>query len=88
VRRDGAATADHHADVLAAAFAQHVHHVGEILVVAALVGAHRDRVGVLVDRGVHDIGDAAIVPQVHHLGAACLQQPPDHVDGGIVAVEQ
>ena len=88
VRCDGAATADHHADVLAAAFAQHVHHVGEILVVAALVGAHRDRVGVLVDGGAHDVGDAAIVPEVHHLGAARLQQAPDHVDGGIVAVEQ
>src|SRR5205814_26675 len=88
LRRDGAATADHHADVLAAAFAQHVHHVGEILVVAALVGAHGDRIRVLVDGGAHDVGDAAIVAEVHHLRAARLQQAPDHVDGGIVAVEQ
>ena len=46
------------------------------------------RVGVLLDRGAHDIGDAAVVAEVHHLGAVRLQQAADHVDGGVVAVEQ
>ena len=71
-----------------AALAQHVDHVGEVLVVAALVGADGDGVGVLVDGGAHDVGDAAVVAEVHHLGAARLQQAPDHVDGGVVTVEQ
>ena len=71
-----------------AALAQHVDHVGEILVVAALVGADRNGIGVLVDGRAHDVGDAAVVPQVHDFGAVPLQQTPDHVDGGIVAVEE
>jgi len=87
-RGDRAPAAHHHADVAAAALAQHVHHVGEVLVVAALVGAHSDRIGVLVDGGAHDVGDAAVVAEVHHLGAARLQEPPDHVDRGVVAVEE
>ena len=55
---------------------------------AALVGAHRDCVGVLLDSGAHDVGDAAVVPQVHHFRALRLQQAPDHIDRGVVAVEQ
>jgi hypothetical protein len=88
VRRDGAATADYYANVRIAALAQHVDHVDEILVVATLIGTHRDGVGVLIDRCPHDVGDAAVVPEMHDLGAARLQQPPDHVDGGVVAVEE
>ena len=68
VRRDRAAAADHDADVLRVLLAQHVHHVAEVLVVAALVGADRDAVGVLLDRRAHDVGDAAVVPEVHDLG--------------------
>ena len=46
------------------------------------------RVRVLLDRGAHDVGDAAVVAEVHHLRAARLQQAADHVDGGVVAVEE
>ena len=88
VRRDGAAAAHDHADVLRAELAQHVHHVPEVLVVAALVGTAGDAVGVFLDRGAHDVGDAAVVAEVHDLGAVRLQQPADDVDGGVVAVEQ
>ena len=55
---------------------------------AALVGADGDGVGVLLDGGAHDVGDAAVVAQVHHFRAVRLQQAPDHVDGGVVPVEQ
>ena len=88
IRGDRAAAADDDAHVLVAALAQHVDHVGEVLVVAALIGADRDRVRVLLDGGAHDVRDTAVVPEVHHLGAARLQQAADHVDGGVVAVEQ
>src|SRR5262249_4097615 len=55
VRCDRAATPDHHAHVLVAALTQHVDHVGEVLVVAALVGADGDGVGVLVDGAAPDV---------------------------------
>src|SRR4029077_16864729 len=77
VGRDGASAADHYPHVAVATLAQHVDHVGEVLVVAALVGADGNGVGVLVDRGAHDVGHAAVVPEVHHFRATCLQQAPD-----------
>ena len=55
---------------------------------AALVAADRDGIGILGDGGAHDVGDAAVVAEVHDLGAARLQQAADHVDGGVVPVEQ
>ena len=88
VGRNGAAAADHHAHVAVAALAQHVDHVGEIFVVAALVGGDGDGVGILVDGGAHDVGHAAVVAEVHNFRTAALQQAADHVDGGIVTVEQ
>ena len=54
----------------------------------ALVAADRDAVGVFLDRSPHDVGDAAVVAEVHDLGAVALQDPADDVDGGIVAVKQ
>src|SRR5262249_26803197 len=88
VRRDRATAAHHDTYVGVAALAQHVDHVGEVFVVPALVGAHRDRVGVLVDRRAHDVGNATVVAEMDHFRAARLQQAADHVDGRIVAVEQ
>ena len=46
------------------------------------------RVRILLDRGADDVGDAAVVAEVHDLGAVRLQQAADHVDRGVVAVEQ
>ncbi len=88
LRRDGAPAADDHPDMLVTTLPEHVHHVGEVLVVAALVGAHRDGIGVLLDRGTHDIGDATVMAQMDHLRPVRLEQAPDHVDRGIMAVEQ
>ena len=71
-----------------AALAQHVDHVLEVLDVAALVGTAGDAVGIFLHRGAHDVGDAAVVAEMHDLGAVRLQQPADDVDRGVVAVEQ
>ena len=68
-RRDGAAAAAEHADVAGAALGEHVHHVLEELVVAALVAGQGDAVGVLLQRGAHDVFHRAVVAQVDHLGA-------------------
>ena len=54
-RGDRAAAAAEDADVPGALLAQHVDRVLEVLEVAALVGADRDPVGVLLDRGAHDV---------------------------------
>ena len=74
--RDRAPAAAEDADVAGAALAQHLDHVAEVLDVPALVGADGDRVGVLLDRRAHDLGDAAVVAEVDHLrarapGSAC-----------------
>jgi hypothetical protein len=88
VRRDRAAAADDDADVRGIEAAQHVDHVLEVLDVPALVGTAGDTVGVFLDRGAHDVGNAAVVPEVHDLRAVRLQQSADDVDRRVVAVEQ
>ena len=73
---------------LAPQIAQPVDHVAEILVVPALVGTDRDAVGIFLDRGAHDVVDAAVVTEVDDLRALRLDQAPHDVDRGVVAVEQ
>ncbi len=87
VRRDRAAAAHDHADVGRAVCLQQVHHVAEILVVPTLVAADGDPVGVLLDRGPHDVGNAAVVAKVHDLGAVRLQDAADDIDGRVMTVE-
>jgi hypothetical protein len=88
LRRDRAAAAAEHANVAGAALLEHVDHVLEVFDVAALVGRQRDRVGVFLQRGAHDVLDAAVVAEVDHFRALRLDQAPHDVDGGVVAVEQ
>jgi hypothetical protein len=88
LRGDGAAAATEHPHMAGAAFAQHVHHVLEVLDVAALVGRQRDRIGVLLQRRAHHILDAAVVAEMDHLRALRLDQPAHDVDRRVVAVEQ
>ena len=67
---------------------QRVDQVAEVLEVAALVGADRHGLDVLLDGGVDDLLDRAVVPEVDDLGPLGLEDPPHDVDGGVVAVEQ
>ena len=67
---------------------QQIHHVFEELDVAALVGGDRDALGVLLDRGVDDLLDRAVVAEMDHLGPLRLQDAAHDVDGGIVTVKQ
>ena len=73
---------------LRAPLVEHLAHVGEELHVTALVAGHGDALGVLLDRGGDDLLDAAVVPEVDHLGAGGLQDAAHDVDRGIVAVEE
>ena len=68
--------------------AQRLDEVLEVLDVAALVGRDGDALGVLLERGVHDLLDRAVVPEVDHLAALAHEDPPHDVDRGVVAVEQ
>jgi hypothetical protein len=60
----------------------------EVLHVAALVGADRHALDVLVQDRVHHLADRPVVPEVDHLRALGLQDPPDDADGGVMTVEQ
>ena len=88
VRHDDPAATAEDLDVAAAQRAQPVHHVLEVLGVAALVAADRDALHVLLQRGRDHLVHRAVVAQVDDLGAHALQQPPHDVDGRVVAVEQ
>ena len=68
--------------------AQQLHEVLEVLHVPALVGRDRHALDVLLQRGVHDLLDRAVVAEVDHLAALALEDPPHDVDRGVVAVEQ
>ena len=85
---DHAAAAAVHLDVAGAALAEKVHHVLEVLDVAALVARDRDALRVLLDGRPHDVVHGAVVAEVDHLDALRLQDAPHDVDCGVVAVEQ
>ena len=87
-RHDHAAAAAEHLDVLAAARAERVDHVLEVLEVAALVRADGDALRVLLQRGGDDLVHRAVVAEVDHLGPHVHEDAPHDVDGGVVAVEQ
>jgi hypothetical protein len=87
-RHDDAAAAAEDLDALAAATLQQVHHVLEVLDVAALVGGDGDALHVLLQRRGDDLLDRAVVAEVDHLRAGRLQDAPHDVDRGVVAVEQ
>ena len=89
-RDDHSAAAAVHLDVLRAPLLEEVDHVLEELVVAALVGKNRDRdaLCVLLDCGVDDFFDRAVVTEMDHLGPLRLQDAAHDVDGGIVTVKQ
>ena len=55
---------------------------------AALVRGHGHRVGVFAGRRVGDLRRRPVVPEMHHLGAAPLEQPPEDMDRGVVSVEE
>ena len=87
-RHNDATAAAKNLNVLATAAFQQVDHVLEVFDVAALVAADGDTLGVFLQRCCHHFLDAAVVPQMNHLGAHALQNAPHDVDGGIVPVKQ
>jgi hypothetical protein len=87
-RRDRAAAAAEHADVARPTLPEHVDHVLEVLDMATLVARQRDRVGVFLQRGAHDVLDRTVVAEVDDFRTLRLDQPPHDVDRGVVSVEQ
>ena len=88
VRDDDPAAAAEDPDVPGAGLGQQLRQVLEVLDVAALVGADRDALRVLLEHRVDDLADRAVVPEVHDLGALRLQDAAHDVDRGVVPVEQ
>ena len=85
---DDPAAATEDPDVRGAHLAEQVLHVPEELVVAALIRRDRDGLRVLFDGGLDDLEDRPVVAEMDDLGARVLEQAADHVDRGVVAVEQ
>ena len=88
IGQDDAAAAGENTDVTGALRRQAVHQVLEKFHVPALVGGDRHGPGVFLNRRSHDFPGRAVVAQMDHLRAAGLEQAPEDVDGGVVAVEQ
>ena len=84
---DPSAAADH-LDVVGARLTEQLDEVLEVLDVAALVGADRDALDVLLDRRVDDLLDGAVVAEVDDLGPLALHDPSHDVDRRVVPVEQ
>ncbi len=87
-RHDHPAAAAEHLNVGAAAFAQQLDHVLEVLDMAALIGADRDALHILLQRGGHHLIDRTVVAEVDHFRPHALQDATHDVDGGVMAVEQ
>ena len=67
---DRAPTTAEDTDVLATHLVEQPAEVPEELHVAALIGRHGDRMGVLLDGGLGDLVGTAVVPEVDDLGTA------------------
>ncbi len=55
---------------------------------AALIGANGHGMGVLLHHSGHDLGHRPVVAEVDDFGPGGLENAPNHVYGGVVAVEQ
>jgi hypothetical protein len=73
---------------IGAALLQQIDHVFEKFHVAALIAGDGDALGVFLDGGVDDLLDRAVVAQMDHLDAGALQNAPENIDGGVVAVKK
>ena len=85
---DDAPAPAEHANAARPLLLQLVDEVLEVLEVPALVGAHRDRIGVFLHRRAHHFAHRAVVTEMDHLRARPLQNPAHDVDRGIVPVEE
>ena len=83
-----AAAAAKDLNVFAPALAQQVHHVFEILHVAALVRADRDALRIFLQSSSDHFLDRAVVAQVNDLGPHALQNAPHDVDGRVMPIKQ
>ena len=76
------------AHVAAPPGAQAVEQVGEVLHVAALVGADGHGLNVFGHHGGGHLVDRTVVAEVDDLGPLTLEEPAHDVDGRVVAVEE
>jgi hypothetical protein len=85
---DHAASASEHLNVLAAAFAQQLDHVGVVLIVSTLVATDCDALNIFLQRRRHNLLDRAVVSQVNDLRTHALHDAAHDVDRGVVTVKQ
>ena len=85
---DHAAAAAKHLNVRAAALAQQIDHVLEVLHMAALVRADGNALHIFLQSGSHHLVVRAVVAQMDDLGAHALEDAAHDIDGRVVAVKQ
>ena len=88
IGRNGAAAANDNADMLGTLLTQHVDHVLEIFVMAALISRASDAVRIFLNGRANDFRYRAVVPEVDHFRTVLLQQAANDVDSRVVPVEQ
>ncbi len=55
---------------------------------AALIRTDCNALHVLLDCGINDFSDAAVVTEMNDLGTGCLQKASNNVDRGVVAIKK
>ena len=83
--RDDAAAEHHH--VVGATLAEQVDGTAEQRHVRAGQHGQSDRVGVLLDGGLHDLLGRLVQPGVDDFHAGVAQRPRDHLGAPVVAVQ-
>ncbi len=67
---------------------QQIPDIAVELHVPALIRSHRNGVGILLDRGLHDVEPGPVMPEMDHLGSRGLKNPPENVYRGVMAVKK
>jgi hypothetical protein len=88
VRCNRSAASHDNANVPDTALTQHVDHVSEVFVVPSLIGGDRDRVDILLNGGIDDICDTAVVTKMNDFRTLRLQESANHIDRCVMTIEQ
>ncbi len=87
-RYDDTAAAAENLYIGSPVFSEKVDHILEKLHMPALVAGNGNGLCILLDGGIHDLLNGAVVSEMYHLHPGILHDAAHDVDGGIVAVEK
>ena len=88
IGNDHSAAAAKHFDVRAAALAQQIDHVLEVLQMTALITGYGDSVRIFLQGGSNNLVNRAVVAKMNDLGTLGHQDAAHDVDRCVVAIKQ